>query len=48
MENKEWIHIGTDTKGLAAAILLGREGQQTALLEQNLKTDKKRLLLGYA
>jgi predicted Rossmann fold flavoprotein len=46
MENKEWIIIGVGAAGLAAAITLGRAGQQVTLLEQNSKAGKKILVSG--
>jgi len=46
MENKEWIIIGAGAAGLAAAITLGRAGQQVTLLEQNHKIGKKILVSG--
>ncbi len=46
MENKEWIIIGAGAAGLAAAITLGRAGQQVTLLEQNSKVGKKILVSG--
>jgi predicted Rossmann fold flavoprotein len=46
MENKEWIIIGAGAAGLAAAITLGRAGQQVTLLEQNSKIGKKILVSG--
>jgi len=46
MNNEKWIIIGAGAAGLAAAITLGRAGQQVTLLEQNSKVGKKILVSG--
>jgi len=46
MNNEKWIIIGAGAAGLAAAITLGRAGQQVILLEQNSKVGKKILVSG--